>query len=307
MKSVYIAFGYTCNHKCLTCPLTTFDRIHRDFTYEDIMHSIGNSGLKPHDHVTISGGEPTLNPSFFPILEYLNQLKVHITILSNATQFADNSMVERLKTVIDVSRCNVVTAIHSADCEIHDRLTGSEGSFNETLTGLNNLVTAGIPLCIKNIINGMNYEKLDEFADFIIDTFPPKVEVQFCVMDYSGRAAKNLELLAVDFRTIEAHLEKALDIFETKECERMRKISIIESPLCMIDPYYWKYFERTCNTLGLYVAPNSETENNASYDVENLCNTSYSECTKCRAKEICPGVWNSSYQVLGNHSLRPFL
>lgn len=307
MKSAYLALGYTCNHKCLTCPLTTFDRMHRDFTYEDMIQSIGNSNLKPYDHVTISGGEPTLNQSFFSLLEYLNHLGVHITILSNATQFADTSMVERLKTVIDVSRCNIVTAIHSADREIHDRLTDSADSFDETLSGVKKLVTAGIPLCIKNIINGINYEKLDKFAEFIIDSFPPLVEVQFCVMDYSGRAAKNLDLLAVDFRDIGVHLEKALDVFETKECERMRKISIIESPLCMVDPYYWKYFERTSNRLGLYVAPNSETKNNASYDVENLCNTSYSECEKCRAKEICPGVWNSSYQVLGKHSLRPFL
>jgi len=281
--------------------------MHRDFSYEDIMNAISNSDLNPHDHVTISGGEPTLNSSFFSVIEHLNDLGVHITILSNSVQFADNHVVEHLKNVIDVSRCNVVSAIHSSDCKIHDKLTGSEGSFEDTLSGLKNLISAGVPICVKNIINGINYMRLVEFSDFIIHTFPPQVEVQFCVMDYSGRAAKNLDTLAVDFQSIGVQLEKALDIFEEKECGEMRKISIIESPLCMLDPYYWKYFEKTSSKLGMYVAPNSETENNTSYDVKNLCNTSYSECMQCRAKELCAGVWSSSYQVLGNNSLKPFL
>lgn len=306
LRSAYIALGYTCNHNCLICPLTTFDRMHRDFTYEDIIKSISEAEFTADDHVTISGGEPTLNKCFLPVIEYLSGLGVHITILSNSVRFTDGSLVERLRKIINASRCNVVTAIHSPDRKIHDKLTASEGSFDKTLSGLKNLISAGIPICVKNIINGLNYTGLADFSDFVIHTFPEQVEVEFCVMDYSGRASKNLNELKVDFPSIGEQLENALDVFEKSESDKSRKISVIESPLCMVDPYYWKYFKGGCGTLGLYVAPNSETENNISYDVDKLCSTSYSECMKCRAKVLCPGVWNSSYHVLGSSCLRPF-
>lgn len=307
LKSAYIALGYTCNHSCLTCPLTTFDRMHRDFIYEDIIKSISEAQLTTDDHVTISGGEPTLNKCFLPVIEYLSGLGVRITILSNSVRFTDDSLVEHLRKVINISKCNVVTAIHSSDRKIHDKLTASKGSFDKTLVGLKNLICAGIPTCVKNIVNGLNYTGLEDFSDFVIHTFPKQTEVQFCVMDYSGRASKNLNMLKIDFQNIGLHLEKALDVFEKSESDKTRKISVIESPLCMVDPYYWKYFKGDCGKLGLYVAPNSETENNISFNVDGLCNTSYPECMKCRAKSLCPGVWNSSYHILGSNCLRPFL
>lgn len=307
MKSTYIALGYECNNQCITCPLTTFDRIHKSFSYEDIIHSIGSGGLKSNDHVTISGGEPTLNKDFLRIVKHLTCLDVHITILSNAVQFANKELVEQLRSIVDISKCNVVSAIHSSNDVIHDKITGTNGSFRQTLQGINNLISYGIPVSIKHIINRMNYMELDSFAEFLTDNFPSQVEIEFCVMDYAGRAGKNLDLLLIDLQSIGQYLEKALDIFESKEKNPMRKISIIETPCCMVDPYYWKYLKITSDILGMYIAPNSETKNNVSYGVENQCNTSYSECGKCRAKDFCAGVWRSTYNILGNQCLKPYL
>ena len=72
MGTSYIAIGYDCNHKCMCCPLTTYDRLHKRLQFDEIRERI--SLIKKQDekaHIVLSGGEPMLHPDFLEILEYV--------------------------------------------------------------------------------------------------------------------------------------------------------------------------------------------------------------------------------------------
>ena len=123
MGTSYLAIGYECNHQCMCCPLTTYDRLHRRLTFEEIKKRVAL--IKRQDtvpHIVLSGGEPMLHPDFLKILEFVADEGFHITILSNSTRCKDRDFVRKIKQVIPESGFDIVTAIHSSTPAIHDRL-----------------------------------------------------------------------------------------------------------------------------------------------------------------------------------------
>lgn len=72
MGTSYLAIWYECNHQCLCCPLTTYDRLHKRLSFDEIKDRVAL--IKRQDtvpHIVLSGGEPMLHPDFLKILEFV--------------------------------------------------------------------------------------------------------------------------------------------------------------------------------------------------------------------------------------------
>lgn len=303
MGSSYLAVGYECNHKCICCPLTTYDRLHKRLSYEEITARLDMIKEDKHNHIVLSGGEPMLHPQFLDIVKLAGEKNFSITVLSNSSQCKNMDFVKKLLECIPKGRFDIVTAIHSSYPEVHDSITGVSGSLLETLEGLDNLVTVGIPVTIKHILNKKSIDSLSDTFQYLEQHFPPKVAFQFCTMDYSGRAYKNIKELFLTISEIQPHIEIVLDYLEQNRTVK-RKISIIESPFCMTDPYYWKYYETSGANLSSYIAPNTESREIA-YDVKSECGSYYPPCETCGVKKVCSGTWESAYQHYGKELLQP--
>jgi MoaA/NifB/PqqE/SkfB family radical SAM enzyme len=252
------------------------------------------ANLAAGDHVVLSGGEPTIHDDFLEIVKLLASQRIAITLLSNSEKFADYDFAKRMSNIIDNKTFDVVSAIHSSDQLIHERITGVVGSFQRSCDGIYNLLKLNINVTIKQIINKLTYTGLPEWADYVIENFGPQVQVQFTNMDYCGRAEKNAEQLFVSLADIKPYLEKAIDRFERENFKR--RIRIIEAPFCMLDPYYWKYFVETGQSIDMYSAPNVENSSGFTLNLENQCGTWYNECQSCLVRESCPGIWKSAYE-----------
>lgn len=304
MGSSYLALGYECNHNCICCPLTTYDRLHKRLSYEEIQKRLDKlSYADSQKHLVISGGEPMLHPQFQRIIEFAGEKGFHITVLSNVSLCKDRGFVKELKSHIPDGCFDIVTAIHSSVPQIHDSITGIPGSLLDTLEGLDNLVSAKIPVTIKHIFSRKSLGTLIETIQYLEQHFPPQVAFQFSTMDYSGRAMKHIEELFVTIEDIRLQLEKALDYLEGRMSVK-RRISIIESPLCMIDPYYWKYYYLSGVPLDGYIAPNTD-EVDVCMQVESECGSYFPPCSVCTVKNICSGTWKSAYQYGGDRLLNP--
>ena len=305
MNNSYIALGYKCNHNCLNCPLSTFDRLHGQLESEVIKRNINKLISNGEDlHITISGGEPTLNPNFLEVLEMLGKSNSYITILSNATKCKDkdfvNSIIESLGYDYDYNRLRYVTAIHSLNKNIHDRLTGVNGSFDETIKGLENLDEKNIQVIIKNIMNKVTAVDMKDTLDYLCNHFSNNISFELCATDYSGRCKKNINELYISFEELEPFVEESLDLYEKNINNCGKKLEIIETPLCLLDPYYWKYYNINKGNNITYIAPNNESLDNISENKYSSCNTNYIECQSCDVRQYCSGIWNSTYDIEPN-------
>lgn len=300
MKSLYLAPGYACNHNCIICPLSEKDRNSRKFSKEEIMEFVEKENLSAGDDITISGGEPTLCEFLTELLTYLSHRKVRIAMFSNVHKFVSEEFTKRIADAVKGGNFTVITALHSARPQIHDGLTGVEGSFEASLYGIRNLMANGIPVVIKIIINKMNAQELPQLAKFIIQNFPPQAGVQFTSMDYSGRAAGHLGELAVGFADIRKPFEAALEIL-INGCKKPYPVSVIEMPLCACAPEYWKLF-RHLNDDSMYMAPNAEE---ILYHAPKAYAACCDECRSCHMQSFCTGVWVSAYRNIGKDLVKP--
>ena len=211
---------------------------------------------------------------------------------------------QQLAAVTNLSRFNVVTAIHSADAALHDKITGTPGSLERSLQGLYNLREAGINITIKHILTALTYEGLPDLAKMICCNFPPNVEVQFTSADYSGTALANADILRITFAQAQKKFEQALHIL-TKECRIPYRISMIEMPLCACSSQYWKYYRSTGDMLSFYLAPNAHKKGGIIHQMPNGCAPVYDECQRCDVRCFCPGAWNTAYELMEAQLLRP--
>lgn len=298
MKNSYISLGYRCNHKCVTCPLTLADKRSENTPLVVIKNVLDKLGR--NDHVTISGGEPTLYHSLYCVLQMCRERNLSATILTNVSGFADRRYAEKLAELCVCDDVDIVTALYHCDAVRHDAITGVAGSFDVSMQGLENLLELGYHVTIKLIIAKYNYEDLGKIAVFLRDKYGNSVAVQLTSMDYSGSAFRNHEKYFVTFEEYQPHLENMLDLLRAA---RMN-VSLIEMPLCHLDPYYWRLFPRKNVVTNLYVAPNADNAQSTLTDLANQCNTNYRVCMGCDARFLCHGAWRSAVELGGEGLLK---
>lgn len=305
-KSLYIALGYSCNHNCLYCPCHVDAKFSQNVTEEQIIEAIKSITTKTEIRsITLSGGEPTIQRNFYGVLGYLNTTDFQINILSNSESFFDEEKVKRLISCIDKNRVCVTTAIHHIDGSIHDFVTGVDGSFARSLQGLHNLRKNDVNVSVKCIVNKINYQVLPDYVDFVLSNFDGKVRLIFCGMDYCGNARLSAEKTLVSYKHITPYLENAIDTVEKHK--NLIKVSIDELPLCLVDPYYWRYYSFNTNLgVSAHISPNKkESQINTIENMTSDCGKFYHKCRQCDAQNICVGTWKSAFELLGEDNVNP--
>lgn len=307
MISAYFTIGSKCNHKCIFCPCQWERRDHEislSVFKERIQEIETNDKI---DSVILSGGEPTIQCNFFELLRYLNQTRFYVRLLTNADRLSDLDMVEKIKSVISPSKMDIITAIHSDDSKTHDSITGSKGSFFRTNRGLQNIIHQGYQVNLKFCISRINYKRMGNFVDFVYDNFPDSVSLSFCSIDYCGRANKNSSIVAVEYKEAKRYLEDALEKIEDYENKsRKRNIIVTNTPLCSVEPKYWKYFicDSKKNTEAFLPLPIGG-KGKIKYNSASGSGTFFQACKKCDVEKYCAGAWYTAYQIFGENCVKP--
>lgn len=292
MKTLYCAIGYVCNEHCRFCPCSEGSVNVPSLTYDEICSTIRRAiEERGVENILLSGGEPTIHPDFFKILEFIKGLNVNISMLTNALRLADEAFAERMFSIIDGPELDVTVAFHSHIPEKHDFLTQHKGSFERSMKGVANMLKHNVRLSIKNNIVNYTYKDLPEYIKWATSVFKDNVTLLLCNIDINGTAASNKSNVAVDFRDSIPYLQQALDIvIEQRKQGHKRNVKVLTTPLCLLDPYYWGFIESsTQENVTAYRVPDSELM----WDVSSDSGPLFKACEKCALNRHCPGTWSS--------------
>ena len=303
-SSLYLAIGYFCNHSCVFCP-RGFDT-YTQFVRNDaqLLESLDEIfKVREISHVTVSGGEPTLQPCFFDVMNHLAGLGINVGILSNADRFSDIAIARKLADVFPVNRLSVTTSIHSRIPELHERITGAFGSFSRSIAGLHNLEALNVRVNIKHIVSKYSYRDMPEFVRWCSDEFYGASFIDITGMDLCGMEDSACAHTAVANMKAGYFLEKAADAYEqTREDGFRGKLRFSDLPLCCVDPFYWKYFSlKVSDESVAYVAPAVDGRITSRTKLKSDCGTFSSDCVKCGVRGICPGTWRTHYDYFGGN------
>lgn len=292
--NAYLAVGYACNQKCRCCPIANntnkdelivpFDRIEKE---ADTMKQLVITD------VTISGGEPTIHPDFFNIIDLFFKRNISVHVLSNGERFSEQLFREKFLDAVKGKPISITTTFHSHFAAEHEFQNQSTGSFNRSFEGLKALDAAGINIAVKHCITANNYSELPEFVEWVLNSFSSNAEIQLWGIDVCGVSNDLAREMFVDYKKIGAYIEKTIDLFENIDSNFERVLTINNLPLCMCDPYYWTYF--TPPESDNYI---EHLQNGRKMDA--ISGPASKNCNGCRFRSYCQGVYYSNFDLFGD-------
>lgn len=155
MQRTNIKVTFRCNNHCQFCAGRDEREKFPDKTTDELKQV-----RKTHEAIVFSGGEPTIRKDLPKLVRLAKDLRFRaIQIQTNGRMFTYRKFCQDLikeggKTI------SFGVSLHGHNSKLHDSLTGSSGSFNQTATGIKNLKSLGQQVLTNTVITKPNYKHL---------------------------------------------------------------------------------------------------------------------------------------------------
>ena len=260
-----------CNSNCIMCPTGNYPRKNATSFSVDRLLELVNYIPSDAPHITITGGEPfIIGRSIFALFQALKDKfnRTEFLLLTNGRILCKKEFCQLLKQTLP-DRTVIGIPLHGYNSKTHDKITQSDGSFQQTCIGLSNLLQDGFWIEIRIVVSKLNYEYVERIADLIIRDFPAVNSVKFMGLEMLGSAAINQEEVWLPYQKAFKESAAAID----KLVSRKIDVGIYNFPLCCVERKYWPICYR------------SITDNKIRFA---------DECSRCTMKDACGGVFAGS-------------
>lgn len=189
--------------------------------------------------ICFSGGEPTLEMEQLVDLLALCKRRfpnADLAILTNGVALSDFDKVKQLIEQRNKFLIFCVSLDGDTD-DIHDEIVGVEGAFSQAMRGLYNLARFRCPIELRFVIMKQNFERLPYYAEFVYRNLPFVSHIAFMGLEYTGEAARNLELIKIDPVEFADSLREAVFHLHRREMN----VSIYNVPKCLLPRDVWRF------------------------------------------------------------------
>ncbi len=219
--------NFHCNQACRFCFVST----HLPAATADAVRAAIESAGRRGARITLSGGEPTLNPL---LPEYVRLARAvssqPVQLQTNAVRLDDPALVEEL---VGAGLEEAFVSLHGSTAEIADAVTEAPGTFARTCVGVDNLARAGVRLTLNYVVCAKNLRDLGATVRLIASRWPAaELSISF--------VAPSTDLVPRDPALVPSYTE-ALPVIAaaTAEAERLGvRVTGFESmcglPLCLV-------------------------------------------------------------------------
>lgn len=295
IKRVDIKVGFQCNNHCLFCvqgrkrEVTAFKKI------EDIENFIREAAKSGKKEVVLTGGEPTLHPNFLEIVRYARENNfTNIQIQTNGRMFAYPDFCVQ---TIRAGATEFSPALHGSDSKTHNQLTGSGGSFEQTIQGIKNLRSLGQRVITNTVVTRINYSQLPSLAKLLV-----KLDVdqfQFAFVHITGQAAENINIIVPKKEKAMPFIKAALDI----GIRAGKRVMTEAIPYCLMQGYEDCIAEKIIPESSVYDI--KFTIANYEKYRKNTGKARGPKCPECEKYGVCEGPWKEYPEIFGWNEFRP--
>lgn len=277
-----LKIGFGCNNNCKFCFQNTRTPVFRNSL--DLKKELAKVRMQGYVYIVFEGGEPTIRKDILGLIRYARGLGFkQIDIQSNGRLFFYEEVCRNfIESGINMFTCS----LQSHKKEMHDFLTSTPGSFEETVAGIKNLKRLKQTVANQTVINKINYISLPKIISFLIDLNLDKVQLNF--IQPIGQAENNFNLLVPRLSEVIPYVRKAIGIAKKKK----KYIGTMGIPCCILGEY--SAFAQEYKRAKKGADPQSvifKSKNN--------------RCRDCSYDNVCEGPWSSYVKYFGWEEFRP--
>src|SRR5947209_15763608 len=138
---------YGCNLACVHCLSSSGRRDPRELTTGELFGVVDELAAMQVFYVNIGGGEPTLRPDFWDLLDYCVESKVGVKFSTNGTRITTAAA----RRIAGTDYVDVQISIDGADAATNDTIRGA-GSFGVATTAMQRLAAGGMTGCKVSVV-----------------------------------------------------------------------------------------------------------------------------------------------------------
>lgn len=136
-----IELGDRCNNRCGFCPqhyLRCSSFSQRNLATSQLVRRLAAGQKAGHTRIAFTGGEPLVRGDIVHLVDQARRHGfTHIGVTTNGRMFGAGTLCSEL---LAAGLNRVTFSIHSQEAEVHDRLSGVQGAFEQTCEGIRVLV-----------------------------------------------------------------------------------------------------------------------------------------------------------------------
>ncbi len=293
MERIDLKTGFICNNNCRFCVQAHKKEFGNKSTHE-LKKYLKNSAKMCHC-VVFTGGEATIREDIFELVAFAKKLGYTlIQIQTNGRRFAYKEFCLKM---IEAGANEFAIAIHGHNPELHDYLTATKGSFEETLQGIRNLISLHQKVLTNTVITKSNFRHLPEVSRLLVQAGVPNI--QFAFVHVLGNASKYRLSIVPRKSLVAPYVKRAIDIGSSAGA----KMTTEAIPFCFM-PGYERYIAETH-------IPRTKVFD-LDYTIEDFTLVRQNEakvkgqiCTACKHRKICEGPWKEYAEMFGWHEFQP--
>ncbi len=162
-----IALTYACNNQCPHC-YNEPGRGQKPYSQDEWKKVLDKLEAIAIPHVVFTGGEPTIVPFLPDLVRYADTLGIITGLNTNGRKLKDEDLVIKLK---EGSLDHIQITLESNQPDIHDKMVGAEGAWEESVAGIKNVLKHGIYMNTNTTLLASNSssQQLESFLGFLND------------------------------------------------------------------------------------------------------------------------------------------
>jgi mycofactocin radical SAM maturase len=163
---------YACNLSCVHCLSSSGRRDPRELSTAECKAVIDELERMQVFYVNIGGGEPTVRPDFWELVEYAVAHHVGVKFSTNGVKLTP----ERARRLAGTDYVDVQISLDGATAEVNDAVRGP-GSYDTAMRAMRNLADAGFTgFKLSVVMTRQNIGQLDQFAE-IAETYGAQLRI----------------------------------------------------------------------------------------------------------------------------------
>jgi len=204
---VDVKLGFSCNNRCRFCVQGNKRSRYGNLSTAEAMQRIESARARA-DAVVLTGGEVTIRRDLVRLVAHARSLGFRtIQIQTNGRMLAYEKLCLEL---VQAGATEFSPALHGHRADLHDYLTQVAGSFDQTLAGIRNLVTLGVPVITNTVITRSNFRHLPEIAELL--TGLGVTQYQFAFVHALGSAATNFASIVPRMALVSPYVRDGLEV-----------------------------------------------------------------------------------------------